>query len=238
VHGIDFENRRGLRVGGLLKNKPRLEWPGFFLSLAKPPPVARSARLGQQRLDANEIRPGCSAQHPLLPSGDRGVGAETCSRLRLTFVSRGRAVGVRPRLSSAHRCGNPCWMIKPSAAPFNRTRGLAMRPYPRWKNHSTRARRIDRRARSIFGMAPGWRGRAIFKRSASASHRPSPNPQTANAQQRRRRKALMRHAAASGFPSTRAALLGLRQLRENPGAEDGGRNFGTRGSFREPPPNL
>jgi hypothetical protein len=58
--------------------------------------------------------------------------------------------------------------------------------------------------------------------------RPSPNPQTANAQQCRSHKALMRNIAASCFPSTRApggsfspAMLPIQLLatREKPEAD-------------------
>src|SRR5262245_65714628 len=47
----------------------------------------------------------------------------------------------------------------------------------------------------------------------TASRRPSPNPQTANAQQCRYHKALMRNTAASCFPSTRVT----RRLNRSPG---------------------
>jgi hypothetical protein len=47
----------------------------------------------------------------------------------------------------------------------------------------------------------------------TASRRPFPNPQTANAQQCRRHKGLMRNIAASYFPSTRVT----RRLNRSPG---------------------
>ena len=63
-----------------------------------------------------------------------------------------------------------------------------------------------RRCQPIFPQLrknPGGQGRGskfCFPRA-----RPPRNPQTANAQQRRRRKALMRHTAASCFPSINKA---------------------------------
>src|SRR6516162_1961674 len=58
---------------------------------------------------------------------------------------------------------------------------------------------------SLHGYVFGERSPRNQQRHAAAddSRRPSPNPQTANAQQCRCRKALMRNIAASCFPSTR-----------------------------------
>jgi hypothetical protein len=49
---------------------------------------------------------------------------------------------------------------------------------------------------------PSWPFKAVLSwRAARAERSPSPNPQTGNAQQRRRLNTLMRHTAASCFPS-------------------------------------
>jgi hypothetical protein len=50
----------------------------------------------------------------------------------------------------------------------------------------------------VGGLADWFAVTALFRTGQSAS----PNPQTANAQQRRRHKALMRHTATRCFPST------------------------------------